>query len=68
MKDRRQLPFGPNRRDFIRIGAGAAGSMALPALVGPAWADDVKPPIGTWPAGAQGDSVFIGISVPRTGT
>jgi branched-chain amino acid transport system substrate-binding protein len=68
MKNRRQLPFVPSRRDFIRIGAGAAGSMALPGFVGPAWADDVKPPIGTWPAGVQGDSVFIGISVPRTGT
>ena len=27
-----------------------------------------QPPIGTWPAGASGNSVFIGISVPRTGT
>src|SRR6478672_8239961 len=60
-------PFQPSRRDFIRIGAGAAGSMALPGLVAQAWAED-KPPIGTWPAGVQGDSVFIGISVPRTGT
>jgi ABC-type branched-subunit amino acid transport system substrate-binding protein len=68
MKNRRQLPFGPSRRDFIRIGAGAAGSMALPGLVSSAWAADDKPPIGTWPAGTQGDSVFIGISVPRTGT
>ncbi|HUR88186.1 MAG TPA: substrate-binding protein [Ramlibacter sp.] len=58
----------PSRRDFIRIGAGAAGSLALPGLVSQAWADDAKPPIGTWPAGVQGDSVFIGISVPRTGT
>src|SRR5581483_34210 len=32
-----------------------------------AMADD-KPPIGTWPAGSQGDSVTIGITVPRTGT
>jgi ABC-type branched-subunit amino acid transport system substrate-binding protein len=60
-------PFAPNRRDIIRLGAGAAGSMALPGLITNAWAQD-KPPIGTWPAGVQGDSVFIGISVPRTGT
>ena len=33
----------------------------------PAWAKD-EPPIGTWPAGSQGNSVFIGIAVPRTGT
>lgn len=32
----------------------------------PAMADN--PPIGTWPAGSQGSSVFIGITVPRTGT
>jgi ABC-type branched-subunit amino acid transport system substrate-binding protein len=58
----------PSRRDFIRVGLGAAGGIALPAgLVSPAFAAD-HPPIGTWPAGTQGDSVFIGISVPRTGT
>jgi ABC-type branched-subunit amino acid transport system substrate-binding protein len=57
-----------SRREFIRAGIGAAGSIALPsALVSPAFAAD-QPPIGTWPAGTQGDSVFIGISVPRTGT
>jgi ABC-type branched-subunit amino acid transport system substrate-binding protein len=65
-KDKRQA-LSPNRRDFMRIGAGAAGSMALPGLITSAWAAD-HPPIGTWPAGVQGDSVFIGISVPRTGT
>ncbi len=27
-----------------------------------------QPPIGTWPAGVSGDTAFIGISVPRTGT
>jgi ABC-type branched-subunit amino acid transport system substrate-binding protein len=26
------------------------------------------PPLGTWPAGSQGDTVYIGASVPRTGT
>lgn len=68
MQDRKTLSRGPSRRDFIRIGAGAAGSAALPGLISSAWAADDKPPIGTWPAGVQGDSVFIGISVPRTGT
>ena len=37
---------------------------ALPRL---AFAED-RPPIGTWPAGSSGPSVFIGITVPRTGT
>ncbi|MES2184448.1 MAG: substrate-binding protein [Pseudomonadota bacterium] len=27
-----------------------------------------QPPIGNWPAGVAGNSVFIGITVPRTGT
>ncbi|GAB3649636.1 substrate-binding protein [Ramlibacter alkalitolerans] len=59
----------PSRRDFIGTGLAAAGSIALPAgLALPAHAADEHPPIGTWPAGVAGDSVFIGISVPRTGT
>ncbi|NML48065.1 ABC transporter substrate-binding protein [Ramlibacter sp. G-1-2-2] len=58
----------PSRRSVLRAGIGAAGGLALPSLlVTPAHAAD-QPPIGTWPAGTQGDSVFIGISVPRTGT
>jgi len=57
-----------SRRAVLRAGLGAAGSIALPSLlVGTAHAAD-QPPIGTYPAGASGDSVFIGISVPRTGT
>jgi ABC-type branched-subunit amino acid transport system substrate-binding protein len=59
----------PSRRDFIRTGLGAVGTLALPTgLVVPAHAAEQHPPIGTWPAGVSGDSVFIGISVPRTGT
>jgi branched-chain amino acid transport system substrate-binding protein len=58
----------PSRRTVIQAGLGAAGSMALPGLVSSAFAAEDHPPIGTWPAGTQGDSVFIGISVPRTGT
>ena len=52
------------RRDFLKTGMGVAGGLVLPSL---AFAAD-QPPIGTWPAGASGSSVFIGISVPRTGT
>ena len=36
-------------------------------MIGPAFAED-HPPIGTYPAGSSGSSVFIGITVPRTGT
>jgi branched-chain amino acid transport system substrate-binding protein len=66
MKDGTKL--FPSRRSVIQAGLGAAGSMALPGLVTSAFAADNQAPIGTWPAGTQGDSVFIGISVPRTGT
>src|SRR5277367_4922294 len=57
-----------SRRKLLQSAAGLAGGAMLPAgLALPAFADD-KPAIGTWPAGASGSSVFIGISVPRTGT
>jgi len=56
------------RRELLGAGLGVAGALALPAgLVRQAFAAD-HPPIGTWPASASGDSVFIGIAVPRTGT
>jgi branched-chain amino acid transport system substrate-binding protein len=54
----------PTRRAVLRAGSGLLAATALPAM---ARAAD-QPPIGTWPAGSQGDSVFIGITVPRTGT
>ena len=43
-----------------------AGSVPL-GFAGNAWAAD-HPAIGTYPAGSSGNSVFIGITVPRTGT
>jgi branched-chain amino acid transport system substrate-binding protein len=69
MKDPKADPSADrSRREFIRTGLQAAGGIALPSLLAsPAFAQS-QPPIGTWPAGASGDSVFIGISVPRTGT
>ena len=68
MRDFDSKPHRGARRDFIRTSLGLAGSLAIPgAFSGPAFAAD-KPPVGTWPAGVSGDSVFIGIAVPRTGT
>jgi branched-chain amino acid transport system substrate-binding protein len=55
------------RREFIQAGLGVAGGLALPTYLSNAFAAE-GPPVGTWPAGASGDSVFIGITVPRTGT
>jgi ABC-type branched-subunit amino acid transport system substrate-binding protein len=56
--------FLSDRRALLQAGLGAAGTLALPRLSFAAG----EAPIGTWPAGTQGDSVFIGIAVPRTGT
>jgi len=68
MQDRNPDSTADGRRRFIRVGLGVAGGLALPAaFVSRAAAAD-QPPIGTWPAGVAGGSVFIGISVPRTGT
>ena len=58
-----------SRRQSLQFGLGAAGAIAIPGFfgqLGTAYADD-KPPLGTWPAGSQGDSVTIGATVPRTG-
>ena len=68
MQDRNSGSFAVGRRRFMQAGLGVAGGLALPAgFVSEAFAAD-QPPIGTWPSGASGNSVFIGISVPRTGT
>src|SRR6204780_5975667 len=57
-----------SRRALLQGSAGLIGGTMLPGgLIMPAMAAD-NPPIGTWPAGSQGDKVFIGATVPRTGT
>jgi len=57
-----------NRRKLLKAGATLAASGVAPAFFArAAWSAD-QPPIGTWPAGSTGDSVFIGITVPRTGS
>ena len=56
------------RRDFMRTGFGLAGGLILPAgLTTRAFAAD-QPPIGTWPAGSSGSTVYAGAAVPLTGT
>lgn len=58
-----------SRRRVLRAGAGAATVTLIPGLghVGWAYAAD-KPPLGTWPAGSAGSTVYIGAAVPLTGT
>jgi len=53
-----------SRRSVLGAAGALTASTALPRF---AYAADY-PPIGTWPDGSSGSSVFIGISVPRTGT
>jgi ABC-type branched-subunit amino acid transport system substrate-binding protein len=61
------IPEGLSRRGFIQAGAALAGGALLPAaLMRSAVAADA--PIGSYPAGTSGSSVFIGVVTPRTGT
>ncbi|MCO5105820.1 MAG: substrate-binding protein [Burkholderiaceae bacterium] len=58
-----------SRRGLLRVGAGVAGATLIPGLGNIGWAVAAdKPPIGTWPAGSQGGTVYIGAAVPLTGT
>ena len=62
---------GVSRRSLLQTGVGLAGGVLLPSMVArPAFAVGIseQSPIGTWPAGSQGDTVSIGAAVPRTGT
>jgi branched-chain amino acid transport system substrate-binding protein len=55
----------PTRRAVLQAGGGLLAATALPGI---GRAAENYPPIGTYPEGSSGSSVFIGISVPRTGT
>jgi ABC-type branched-subunit amino acid transport system substrate-binding protein len=68
MSDKVNDRGGWNRRQALKTGATMAG-LAMAPLAIPQWALAAdQPPIGTWPEGSQGDTVYIGASVPRTGT
>lgn len=64
-----QVGTNVSRRALLKTGVALSGAALLsPAMPLPAFAVGDHAPIGTWPAGSQGDTVFIGASVPRTGT
>src|SRR5579863_2451351 len=71
-KDNSQSAGGLSRRGVLRQAVATGAGIGVFSFGGqqfgliPAFADD-KPPIGTWPAGSQGDTVSIGAAVPRTG-
>jgi ABC-type branched-subunit amino acid transport system substrate-binding protein len=54
----------PSRRAVVAGTAGVVGAAMLGATARAAG----EPAIGTFPAGTSGSSVFIGITLPRTGT
>jgi ABC-type branched-subunit amino acid transport system substrate-binding protein len=55
------------RRDLMRGGLGIAGALATgAALSHPALAAEA--PLGNYPAGTTGPSVFVGLCTPLTGT
>ncbi|MCC7081962.1 MAG: substrate-binding protein [Burkholderiales bacterium] len=68
MQDRSSRSQSQSRREFIRTGLGVAGGLALPVGFATRAFAAEHPPIGTWPEGSKGSSVFVSIAVPRTGT
>ena len=54
------------RRSLVLSTLGAAGLQLLPGASRLAHAQNY-PPLGNFPAGVEGDSVFVGVSVPLTG-
>ena len=69
MKDRNDDRSTIARRSLLKAGLGGAGASMLASFGGVRWAYAAdKPAIGTWPAGSQGNTVYIGAAVPLTGT
>jgi branched-chain amino acid transport system substrate-binding protein len=60
------LDTGVDRRSVLKMGLGAAGGALLPGVSSVALAAD-KPPVGNYPAGVSGDSVFVGLALDLTG-
>ncbi|WP_123631082.1 substrate-binding protein [Salinisphaera orenii] len=57
-----------SRRSFMKSSAGVVGGLMVPSIFSLAYAaDGDHPAVGNYPAGVQGDTVFVGISVPLTG-
>jgi branched-chain amino acid transport system substrate-binding protein len=68
MQKRKSASANDSRRKFIHASLGIAGGLALPTGFATRVLAADNPPIGDYPASASGPSVFIGITVPRTGS
>jgi ABC-type branched-subunit amino acid transport system substrate-binding protein len=67
-QDEQRMPK-PSRRTALKAGAALLGAAALPmGWTRRASAAESYAPLGTYPEGSSGGSVFIGVAVPRTGT
>ena len=62
-----QIDAAPGRRSVIRGGLGVAGALAASASL-PRLASAADAPLGNYPAGTTGSSVFVGLCTPLTGT
>ncbi|HTC11587.1 MAG TPA: substrate-binding protein [Acetobacteraceae bacterium] len=62
------VPAGISRRTLLRAGGGLLGGATLAGSLPYSAQAQGKPPLGTWPAGSSGSTVFVGFSIPRTGT
>jgi len=56
--------IGSSRRTVLKTGVALAAAAALPRAA----RAQTHAALGTYPAGSSGSSVFVGITVPRTGT
>ena len=65
--DKKNQKSGMFRRDFLKLSAGVTGGMMLSGGLSQLAQAADYPAIGNYPAGIKGSSVFMGISVPRTG-
>ncbi|GAB2898380.1 substrate-binding protein [Paralcaligenes sp. KSB-10] len=57
---------GVDRRTMLKMGLGAAGGALIAGAPGLVLAAD-KAPVGNYPAGVSGDSVFVGLTLDLTG-
>ena len=67
MTERSLAATALSRRALLQTGTGLLGGAALSAAL-PAVARAAEAPVGSWPAGVSGSTVFVGICLPRTGT
>lgn len=66
IKQNRATRINQSRRNLLQAGVGIAGALTLPIISSPALAQE-KAPIGNYPKGVQGDTVFVGLTLDLTG-